>query len=114
YAGEQPVEGDLQFQAGQVLAEALVDAEPEGDVVRILAGEVQYVGAGVYVGVAVGEGARHQHALARLDAVAGDLDVALGDPGGDQVGGGDEAQQFLDRPGQQRRVGVQQGQLLGM
>src|SRR5436190_21108836 len=54
YAVEQRAVGDVEFGAGEVLAQALVDAVPEGDVVAGAAADVELVGIGEDPLVAVG------------------------------------------------------------
>ncbi|GGP17161.1 hypothetical protein GCM10012278_83880 [Nonomuraea glycinis] len=54
-AAQQRREGDAHLDAGQLLADALVDAVPEGQVALGRVGEVQPVGVGEAAGVAVGD-----------------------------------------------------------
>src|SRR6478672_6005739 len=51
---EQLVERDSPFEAGEVGAEAVVQAEPEGEVADVLAMDVEDVGVVVAARVAVG------------------------------------------------------------
>ena len=99
-------QGDAQFGAGQGLADALVHAEAEG---QVLVARPRYgsnsSGALEDLRVAVGRGQQRDHALPRPDRPAADLDVLRGDP--DQAGPDDAevAQQLLDQPRRQIRAG---------
>src|SRR5581483_5979823 len=71
----QDAERDRGFQAGQRLAEAVVDAAGEGQVGgRALAGDVENGRTVVDLGVAVSRGEQGEDQLALADLVAGQLD----------------------------------------
>lgn len=85
-AAEEGGEGDLQFRSGEVLAEALVDAVAEGDVVPVAAVDVEAFGLGKRRWVPVGRGQQGDDSLAGADAGAAEFGVLGGDAGGDEVG----------------------------
>ncbi len=106
-AADQPVEGDLQFHPGKVLARAVVDAEPEGQVPLGLARQVEPIRFGEHGLVAVRRRKAQQHHLAGPDDDVADRDLGQGHPreargvGAEQV---DVAQQFVHRAGDPARV----------
>jgi hypothetical protein len=99
--------------AGQVLAEALVGAEAEGHVMAGRAVSVQGVGLGVDGRVAVDDGGREKHAVAGADHGGLDIDVVDGHTPA-PLRDGQHPHQLLDGGGQQRGVGAQLGEALGV
>ena len=93
------VEHDLELQAGEVLAEALVRAEAERDVVARAAREVDLVRLRKDLGIAVGDVRERVHRLAFADQRAADLDVGRGEPLMTDLGDREVAQQLLHGAG---------------
>jgi hypothetical protein len=92
---DAPVEGavdDLELDAGELLAEALVDAPAEGVVVAGVAGEVELLRLGERLRVPVAGGQRYDDAVAGLDLGALELEVLGGDPALPELGDGQIAQ----------------------
>ena len=80
-----------------------MDAETEGEMAVRLAGDVEPVGIRELRRVAVGGADAQMHPGLRRQGDAGDLDFAGGDPVAELVGAF-EAQEFLDRAVDQRRL----------
>ena len=112
--GEQLLEQDAQLQAGQRGAEAVVAAVgAEGDVRVRVASHVEAVRVGEHRLVAVGRRVQQQHPVALVDLLAAQLDVAR--RGAVHVlHRRRPAEHLLDRRRDQRRVGAQQGELVGV
>ena len=70
---------DAQFYPGQRLADALVDAEAEGQVLLRAALDVEGIRLAVDAQVVVRGGKQRDRSLARPDRLAADLDARLGD-----------------------------------
>jgi hypothetical protein len=73
-------EGDAHLDAGQLPAQALVDAVAEGQVAAVLPEQVEPVGGGEAFGVAVGGAEGQDDRRAGLDGLAVQLDVLQCDP----------------------------------
>jgi hypothetical protein len=69
-AGEELFESDFCFHAGQLGAEAVVDAGAKGDMAALMAAEIELVGAFKAALIAVGEGEAGEEHLAAADRVA--------------------------------------------
>src|SRR4029453_5711850 len=74
-AVDQRGERDPHLDAGQLLTQALVDAVAEGQVPAVLPAEVEHVGIGEALGVAVGGVVRQDDRRTGLDGLAAHLDV---------------------------------------
>ena len=79
-AAQQRVEHDLQFRAGELLADALVASVAEAELLAGIAGEVELVGFGVGGRIPVRGRQVDDDALAGADGLAADLDVLDGHP----------------------------------
>ena len=112
-AAQQSLEAGAHLDAGQLLAEALVDAVAEGQVTAGLAVDVQGVGVLEALRVAVGGQQRDDDGRSLADRLAAELDVLRG-VAVEDVGDGQVAHELLDGVGHQVRVGAQLGQLLGV
>ena len=78
YAPQQGVEHDLQFGTGQLLADALMAAVAEAELLACVTGEVELVGLRVRGAVPVRGGQVDDDALTRANRLACDLDVLDG------------------------------------
>src|SRR5579871_4436786 len=90
-SGNALVEGtvdDLEFDPGELLAHALVDAVPESVVLAGLPVQVQLLGLGEGRRVPVGEGQRYDDAFTRADGHITDFDVLQCDAAQPVVGNG--------------------------
>lgn len=101
YPAQECLQGDLQFQPGQMLSDALVDAVSEGDVVVLRPVEVHPPWVLEAFGVVVGTGEESDDAVVGGYHPAGELDVLGGHAQGDGVGDGQDAQEFVDGTGHQ-------------
>ena len=108
---QQAREGDLRLQPGQRRAQAVMDAVAERQVPRGLPAEVQPVRVGVPARVTVRRAQRDDHRIAAADGRPADLDRLGGEPVGRVVDRVHVPEQFLHRAGEQRRVGLQPGEL---
>ena len=79
-AAQQRVEHDLQFSARELLADALMPAVAEAELLAGIAGEVEPVGFGVGGRVPVRRGQVDDDAFAGANGLAADLDVVDGHP----------------------------------
>src|SRR5690606_14875766 len=109
-AVQQRGEGDAHLDAGQLLAQALVDAVAGGQVAAVLAGQVDRVGVGEAPGVAVGGVVRQDHRRAGLDRVAAELDVLQRGPH-ERLGHAQVPHQLLHGAVDERGLGAQRLQL---
>src|SRR5882724_7040320 len=80
YPAEQVAEHHIQLHPGQILAQALVYAISEGDVVSCTALDVEYTRMAERTVIPVGRCRQRDESLARADHRAGDLDVRSGHP----------------------------------
>ena len=96
----------LQLNAGQLSAEAVMHAGAEGQVPGRVACDVEPVRIGERRRVPVGRAEQRHDLLTRRDDHSADLYVFGGHAGGRQAAQPGVAQQFLDRPGDQSRIGA--------
>ena len=113
-AGEEFLEGDLGFDAGELGAEAVVDAGAEGEVAIGMAVEIELVGVFEAGGVAVGGSERCEEHLTAADGVAAELGVGGDEAGLGDLGERDVAEQFLYGGFSQRPIGGELAELVGV
>ena len=103
---QQRFEGDMSFEAGQGCAEAEMGGPAEGEMAIVGAIEIEAVGIGKSLGIAIAGGHHGDHRLPLANLLAAEHHVIGGQPGG-VLAGAFVAEQLLDGGGHDGGIGSQ-------